>query len=215
MDMDYGRMERSVFASMYQGDWWDDGATPSVADGAGTRPIDAPDRSTLVRTPSSTLTLDDPRTCLAMEAEALLGYAPLRTDCGAPGALKATLARLEIDILDEASVDAYKAQMVQHYRSHGKMADPTWRLTDLREYAQPVPEHVLAKACSIKKALPQAQFYVDQLAVDPFLIVSLAPIADHWTNRARRLDPDTQAYLEVWDEPKFEGMAWASEGGAE
>ncbi len=151
------------------------------------------------------LTLDDPRKKLAADAEALLGYTRLRKELRTPGTLRRVLAKLEIRVLEQESVDAYKAQMVAHYDTAAKMLMPTWRLTSLKEYQQPVPEFVLAKACDIKRELPEAEFYIDQLAVDPFLIVTLEPIPDYVTNQpTRALDAEKAAYVEVWSEPKFE-----------
>lgn len=201
MGMYYGAQESRIMAAMQLGSWDLD------PDGAkATRElVDAPSRDTLVRILAPAVEPDaTPRVALAVEAEALLGYKPLRMAVKAPGALRAVLAKLEIEVLDEASVNAYKAQMVQHYDTHKKMSAPTWRLTELSKYTQPVPEFVLRKACDIKRELPTAIFYIDQLAVDPFLLVSITPITDFMTNQARKLDPETQAYVEVWDEPKFE-----------
>ena len=151
--------------------------------------------------------LSDPRKKLAAEAEDLLGYTVLREELRTPGTLRRVLAKLEITILEEASVDKYKAQMVEHYRTANKMADPTWRLTALRhaEAKQRVPDFAVLKAIEIKRELPEAEFYVDQLAIDPFLIVSLKPILDNMRNTpSRNLDPETAAYIEVWGEPEFE-----------
>jgi hypothetical protein len=206
LSADYGLQEtrlRDYFAITYNGSWEAVSAyiDPIVL-------VDAPSRDTLTRLPAATeeeLSLDEPRRALAVEVEALLGYSLLAREVKAPGRLRRVLAKLEISVLDEASVNAYKAQMVQHYDSHKKMAQPTWRLTKLSEYKQPVPEYVLQKAVSIKRELPEAEFYIDQLAVDPFLIVALKPIKDHMVNQPSRvLDQETQAYVEVWDEPKFE-----------
>ena len=171
------------------------------------RIVDEPSREMLERVAVTVpeIDLNDPRTKLATEAEALLGYTPLRKVMRTPGTLKRVLAKLEITILDEASVNRYKAQMVEHLRTSNKMQMPTWRLTQLKEYTQPVPEFVLMKACQIKRELPEAEFYIDQLAVDPFLIVSMSAIKDYANNmRSRELDAETQAYVEVWAEPKFE-----------
>ena len=168
---------------------------------------DAPSRDAITRAVPTIEAdaLTAPRAALAVQAEDLLGYATLRVAVQAPGALRRALAALEIQVLDQAAVDAYKEQMVRHYASHQKMYDPTWRLTSLRSYKQPVPEHVLAKAVEVKRALPQAEFYVDQLAVDPFLIVTLGPLRDSMVNTpSRTLDAETAAYIEVWDEPKFD-----------
>jgi hypothetical protein len=175
------------------------------------KPVEAPSRAVLQRISLSTeAVLPTERITLALAAEDLLGYTPLR-EATLPGAvhtrLQRALAKLEIEPLEERSVDAYKAQMVQHYHTMNKMEQPTWRLHALADYALPIPEFVLRKAVAIKRELPDAQFYVDQLAVDPFLIVCVAgeELADWNVNRAsRELDTETQAYIEVWDEPKFE-----------
>jgi hypothetical protein len=176
------------------------------ASGHRGKKVDEPSREMLKRVEVEVQDLDltDPRQKLATEAEALLGYTPLRKELRTPGTLRRVLAKLEIAVLDEESVNQYKNQMVEHYRTHNKMLSPTWRVTRLREYTQPVPEFVLAKAVEIKRELPEAEFYIDQLAVDPFLIVSLAPVMDFMTNQKRNLDPETAAYVEVWAEAKFE-----------
>lgn len=193
----------AYFSTAYNGSWE---AISTFVD--PTVPVDVPSRDALTRLPAATeeeLSLDEPRRALAVEVEALLGYSLLAREVKAPGRLRRVLAKLEISVLDEASVNTYKAQMVQHYASHKKMAQPTWRLTRLSDYKQPVPEYVLQKAVSIKRELPEAEFYIDQLAVDPFLIVALKPIKDHMVNQPSRvLDAEMQAYVEVWDEPKFE-----------
>ncbi len=168
--------------------------------------VDEPSREMLKRVEvvAAELDLTDPRKKLAAEAEALLGYTPLRKELRTPGTLRRVLAKLEIAVLDEESVNEYKGQMAAHYSTHRKMKSPTWRLTRLRDYQAPVPEFVLAKAVEIKRELPEAEFYIDQLAVDPFLIVSLLPLVDYVTNHRRELDQETAAYVEVWAEPKFE-----------
>jgi hypothetical protein len=168
--------------------------------------VEEPSREMLKRTAVEVQDLDlsNPRQKLAAEAEAVLGYTPLRKELRAPGTLRRALAKLEIAVLEEASVDQYKKQMVEHYATTGKMAMPTWRLTPLKKYTQPVPEFVLQKAVEIKRELPEAQFYVDQLAMDPFLIVSLEEIHDWSTNQPRKLDAETAAYVEAWAEPLFE-----------
>ena len=163
----------------------------------------------LTRVPVVSLDTADENFALAIEVEDLLGYTPLREHIKAPGRLQRALARLQIEVLDESSVDAYKAQMVLHYDTHNKMAQPTWRLTALADYALKIPLFVLSKAVQLKRELPEARFYVDHLAVDPFLIVCAGPNGDdpqdHVVNvKTRDLDADTQAYIEVWSEPRFE-----------
>jgi hypothetical protein len=192
----------NVYATVMQ----DAGRSSGPSTAAGTV-VEAPERTMLKRVPVEVQDLDlsHPRQALAAAAEDLLGYTPLRQELRAPGSLKRALAKLEIEILDQASVDQYKVQMAEHYWTTGKMKDPTWRLTKLGNYTQPVPEFVLQKAVEIKREVPAAAFYVDQLAVDPFLIVSLGPLKDWVVNApSRALDPETAAYVEVWSEPKFE-----------
>ena len=171
--------------------------------------VDEPSRDMLQRVPVEVQNLDltDPRQKLASEAEALLGYTPLRQELRTPGTLKRVLAKLEISVLEEKGVSAYKKQMAEHYSTSGKMFDPTWRITPLKDYRQPVPEFALQKAIEIKRELPEAMFYVEQLAIDPFLIVTLNPLQDFmspWNTLKRALDPETAVYVEAWSEPKFE-----------
>jgi hypothetical protein len=171
--------------------------------------VEPPSREMLTRVPVDIENLDltDPRQKLATEAETLLGYTPLRQELRTPGTLKRVLAKLEISVLEEKSVFAYKKQMAQHYSTSGKMLDPTWRITSLKNYGQQVPEFVLQKAVEIKRELPEAMFYVEQLAIDPFLIVTLKPLNDYVSSHntlKRVLDAETAAYVEVWSEPKFE-----------
>ena len=94
--------------------------------------------------------------------------------------------------------------MAAHFETTGKMLAPTWRLTRLENYTQEVPKFVLRKAVEIKRELPEAMFFVDQLAVNPFMIVSLSDLPDFVINQKRTLNPELSAYLEVWSEPKFE-----------
>jgi hypothetical protein len=144
----------------------------------------------------------DPRNGLATEAESLLGYSTLRKEVKGESALRRTMAKLEIEILDPVKVKKYKQQMADHMRTGNKMSMPTWKAHDLREYNLPVPEFVLSKCVEIKKELPGALFYVEQLHQDPFMIV---------TTMGRYYDgdaighPSECMYLDVWDEPKFEG----------
>jgi len=166
--------------------------------------VDAPSKGLLVRIAVKVTLGKGPDAPLAVEAEDLLGYTPLAERVGASSALRRALASLGIEILDQVSVDKYKACMVSHYESHQKMAMPTWRLHKLEDYAMPVPQFVLRKAVEIKKALPACRFYVDQLAVDPFLIVSMDALKDPFHNVPSRCLDDDSAYIEVWEEPKFE-----------
>lgn len=67
---------------------------------------------------------------------------------------------------------------------------PTWERVLLPDYQEEVPLHVLEKAVAIKKQLPGADFYIEQRAKDPFLIVKCG---------------EEEYYVEVWQELRFEG----------
>jgi len=67
-------------------------------------------------------------------------------------------------------------------------------------YRNPVPDFAIERALQVKQALPETNFYVSELqerwqeihmqVSDPFLVMDYKGI---------------QLYLDVWDEPKFEG----------
>jgi hypothetical protein len=64
-----------------------------------------------------------------------------------------------------------------------------WERVGLAEYQEAVPLYVLRKAIDIKKRVPDAEFYIEQRAKDPFLIVKHG---------------GEEHYIEVWREPMFE-----------
>ena len=66
---------------------------------------------------------------------------------------------------------------------------PTWERVPLSEYPEDIPLYVLEKAVAIKKQLPGAQFYVEQRARDPFLIVKC---------------DEEEYYVDLWQEPRFD-----------
>lgn len=66
---------------------------------------------------------------------------------------------------------------------------PMWERVPLAEYEEEVPLYVLHKAVDIKKQLPGAEFYIEQRAKDPFLIVKCGA---------------EEHYIEVWREAGFE-----------
>ncbi len=69
-------------------------------------------------------------------------------------------------------------------------------MEELKEYRKPVPEFAIARAIELKRELPQAYFYVDELAggtyitLDPFMVLGYG---------------GNLYYIDVWNEPKFEG----------
>jgi len=64
-----------------------------------------------------------------------------------------------------------------------------WERLPLAEYQEEVPLYVLQKAVEIKRRLPAAEFYIEQRAEDPFLIVTC---------------DELEEYIEAWREPRFE-----------
>lgn len=174
--------------------------------------IDMPDRGAIETLPVEVKQedLDDMGKQFAMEVESLLGYSNLRKEVKAPSPLRTVLAKLEIEVLNPEQVQNYKKQAAEHMRTAKKMSDPTWDVTPLGEYHQKVPHFVLSKALEVKKALPEAQFFVEHLKEDPFLIVTTKKIAAYgMTGRHGTLGKDAAKqddvmYLEVWDEKSFE-----------
>lgn len=79
-----------------------------------------------------------------------------------------------------------------------------WKQDWISQYRLPVPDFALARALAVKEVLPAANFLVETLEEqgrnvpvehtprppDPFLVLWLG---------------DVKVYLDVWDEPKFEG----------
>jgi hypothetical protein len=66
---------------------------------------------------------------------------------------------------------------------------PTWERVPLAQYPEEVPLYVLRMALAIKRRVPSAQFYIEQRARDPFLIVKCG---------------EEEHYIEAWREPRFE-----------
>ncbi len=74
-----------------------------------------------------------------------------------------------------------------------------WLTYDLAYYTKPVPEFALQTAIDIKKKHPEVEFFVcsleeSQVVLDPFLVMRIPG------------DPTLREYyLEVWNEPEFQG----------
>lgn len=70
-----------------------------------------------------------------------------------------------------------------------------WDMSNINYYEKPVPHFALSRAIELKKQLPNAEFYVEELksetlTKDPFLVLKAGGFF---------------CYLDVWDEPTFEG----------
>lgn len=163
---------------------------------------------------------EGPSISVGTEAAEILGYsmlAQVSADVTERPIAKA-LHDLEIEILNRQDVDRYKGehrvevarkQFEEWVEKAAKDASryewdtftaPNWARRKISEYKEPIPEFVLAKAIQIKKALPECQIMIEFLtnALDPFLVVQSAT-ANTWD------DPAERYYVEVWEEPKFEG----------
>ncbi len=67
----------------------------------------------------------------------------------------------------------------------------SWRRTRLSDYAEPVPTQVLHLAVRLKKAIPDAQFFVEYhslIPADPFLIIAAGGVEE---------------YIRFWDEKGY------------
>lgn len=163
--------------------------------------------------------VDRERLALGQKAETLLSYRVLKSDVTGSvatpvkdiGELGKALIVLEIEVLDAAHVVRYQHDMVRDLNqgftdnllmsgrinkyvteSWGYTA-AKWGATELSGYMEPIPEFVLSKAVQIKEKLPEVKLYVHHLnqpKLDPFLIAAFG---------------NEVYFVEVWDEPKFEG----------
>lgn len=154
---------------------------------------------------------------LATKAKNLLGYrvlsgelsGSLSSSAVALGKLAEALLAKDIEVLDMGSVFAYqvaeaakrtKSELERLTRSgnvkqvfHWGFTPARWEHTEIKSYAEPIPEFVLQKAIQIKEACPDVQFYVHHLndpKADPFLVA---------------VHGDEVYFVEVWAEPGFEG----------
>jgi hypothetical protein len=152
------------------------------------------------------------------EAAELLGYEVLQSKqvevTEATPILK-SLGELEIEILNERDVKQYKHEHQREIAirtfaewqslpvsdwNSTRYSAPAWREQPIKEYKEPVPEFVLQKAIQIKKAVPGCVIAIEHLeeSPDPFLIV-------HTDMGSSYKTPTEAYYVEVWNEPKFEG----------
>lgn len=161
---------------------------------------------------------------LAQQAESVLGYGVLKSSSIIVNPveltpLQATLKGLEIEVLRRSDVLQYmKERELEHTREMFKVwakefsakdkiynfdsfRGPAWVRTKIKEYKQPIPEFVLAKAVQIKQAIPECEIWVEGLESnpDPFLAVGFPDKDYSWEY------PKEIYYIEVWAEPKFEG----------
>jgi hypothetical protein len=162
---------------------------------------------------TTVLEWSEPCVSLAAEAQEVLGYKVLQaaqqeTEKGS--ALQLALAKAGIEVLNATQVQTYQTEMLKERTTElfnqwllnpsGTFFGPGWNKTKIADYKQPVPEFVLNKAVQIKRLLPEVRIYIQHLTdhPDPFLVVA----TKHKDYEC--LDAE-EFYIEVWEEPKFEG----------
>jgi hypothetical protein len=160
----------------------------------------------------------EPCVSLAAEAQEVLGYSVLQDEQQEPdkgrSALEVVLAKAGIEVLNAEQVHTYQTdllkqrtiEMLQEWLKNPTTTfiGPNWEKTLIAKYEQPIPEFVLNKAIQIKRLMPEVRIYIEHLSEhlsehpDPFLVVT-TPHAKYDV-----LD-ENLFYVEVWEEPKFEG----------
>lgn len=173
-------------------------STPSPRSAARTAVLEQPSKSILQRAAIADVQpVDDTdlQASLALEAEALLGYSVLRETMKLVSPLAAALKKLEIEPFSYGTVMQYKLQMAQFAAQEAQKKNPyayaVWDKIPIAKYRKPVPQMVLNRACEIKREVPAAGLFIQELNIhpDPFLVAELG---------------SEEFYVEVWDEPKFE-----------
>jgi hypothetical protein len=162
---------------------------------------------------------------LAADAEVILGYSLLRNSLDAPAdtpRLAQVLAELGIEVLNKADVLDYMRErlcdrtleLLDEWQKSNPAAlgswgyganfsGPSWEATPIDKYREAIPEFVVNKAVQIKRALPEAEIFIRHLTEDkdPFLEVTLGKATDYDADR----NGSERYFVEVWEEPKFEG----------
>lgn len=160
------------------------------------------------------------------EAREVLGYSTLadttaNLDPTGDKPIAKALQALGIEVLNLSDVQTYQLEHLREVaqrmfdewlqkdardintlrNSWNNFRGPAWEKTGIEKYKEPVPEFVLNKAIQIKKAYPDCQILIEHLneSPDPFLIIQTPIAASEWK------DPAERYYVEVWNEPKFEG----------
>lgn len=122
------------------------------------------------------------------------------------------LAKLDIEPFDPKIVAAYKKEQADALKSRKRkrtgwgytVATGVWVDSKIQDYKQGVPAFALLRATQVKKALTAqgiaSAFHVEELTkrqhrvvllnIDPFMVLHVG---------------SKKFYLDVWNEPKFEG----------
>jgi hypothetical protein len=115
-----------------------------------------------------------------------------------------------IETLNAADVKKYQAELLKE-RTTEKFQQwlldpqlvfvgPGWDKIEIDKYREPIPEFVINKAIQIKRRLPEVRIFVEHLSEhpDPFLVVATKHPEYQYVYKE-------EFYVEVWEEPKFEG----------
>ena len=113
------------------------------------------------------------------------------------------LKKLDIEPLNSESVELYKKE--EKRKRSWFAPDRDWYIYSIENYDLAVPAFALSRALEIKQEMPSAQFFVETCLVvkDPFLILSSGVSINK--RGGPNNDLPWKIYLDVWDEPKFEG----------
>lgn len=151
---------------------------------------------------------------LVRDAQDILGYSCIEASKNASvtdDPLSSSLRKLQIETLNPYDVKFY--QMERRHEVEREWLDrqrsndpdrlaglnryqwPEWIETEISHYSEPIPFHVLDKAVQIRRELPECKIFIEHLTEhpDPFLLV-----------KSGKYD-EKVAYIEVWEEPRFEG----------
>ena len=127
---------------------------------------------------------------VAVRAERLLGYSGLRKEFGIPGPLGQTLRSIGVEPFNTKSVKEYQWEARQKVNAdvpHGQ-SKKEWSRFPISEYSGLIEPTILSRAIEIFELEPEAEFFVEELGSDPFLVVT----------RGRE-----EYYIEVWGEEGF------------
>lgn len=155
----------------------------------------------LVRKAISVESLQELDSRTLAEARTVLGYGKQRPKQKQINIIAQVFRELEIEPFDNRTVKRYKSNLVREKNSRISINAYTrwyWGRFEISRYRRPIPLFALARAVSLTKALTRAgvgsrveietlRRYRDD---DPFMVLVAA---------------GCRFYLDVWDEPKFEG----------
>jgi len=140
---------------------------------------------------------------LAAKAAKVLGYCGLQRIIPSQGTSAAqavevshVFAELGIEPLSKARVLKYQRWYTRTHGGTFSWERISWESTDIEKYVDPIPEFALSRAVELRERLPKARFKIEFPVrneipkSDPFLLMTYG---------------SEEYYLEVWDEPRFEG----------